>query len=104
MLSGVAGDSSLPWCYIMKTGTNDSEDHSAFSTSANVHQSAQRDILLQYGTSLLTEFTWYSQVREDNANVIGQACSSDKKWMQNFDVETAWKMITLKNQKNLGDI
>ena len=34
-----------------------SKDHSAFSTSANVHQSAQRDILLQYGTSLLTEFT-----------------------------------------------
>jgi len=36
---------------------NVSEDHSAFSTSANVHQSAQRDILLQYGTSLLTQFT-----------------------------------------------
>ena len=58
---------------------NVSEDRSAFSTSANVHQSAQHDILLQYRNSLLTEFTWYSQVREDNANMLGQACSVDKK-------------------------
>jgi hypothetical protein len=34
----------------------------------------------------------------------GQACSVDKKIMQNFDVETSRKMATLKNQKNMGDI
>jgi hypothetical protein len=56
---------------------NVSNDHSAFNTSANVHQSAQRDILLQYRTSLLTQFTWYSQVRENNVNMIGQAHSVD---------------------------
>ena len=81
---------------------NVSEDHSAFNTSANVHQSAQHDILPQYGTSLLTPFTWYSQVNEDNANMIGQARSVDKK-MQNIDVETSWKMATSKNQKNMGE-
>jgi len=58
---------------------NVSKDHSTFSTSEHVHQSAQRDILLQYGTSLLTEFTWYWQVSEDNANVVGQAQDVDKK-------------------------
>jgi len=67
----------------------DSDDHSAFNTSANVHQSAQHDILLHYRTSLLTQFTWYSQGSEDNANMIGQAFSVDKKnnaefWCGNF--------------------
>jgi hypothetical protein len=58
---------------------NVSEGHSSFSTSANVHQSAQHEILLQCGTSLFTQFTWYSQISEDYVNMIGQTCSMDKK-------------------------
>ena len=71
-----------------------SKDHSAFNTSANVQQSAQCDILqdiyLQYGTSLFIQLTWYSQVREGNANRKGQPCILDKKkkntefWCGNF--------------------
>ena len=83
---------------------NDSEDHSAFNTSANVHESAQHAILLQYGTSLLTPFTWYSQVSEDNANMIGQACSVDKKINAKFWCGNFLKNGHSENQKNMGDI